>query len=134
MTRAQRFQMFAEELSDYRESTKDTELGSAMAKFQLKLSEVTERLESIEKEETEWPQVKKLTNPQTGTVAITWDGKLHNWDGPALIPDGNKKLAEYHLYGIPYSLEDWKEMKKQWEGLPWYKTPSILADAGTARN
>ena len=29
-----------------------------------------------------------------GTIAYVWDNKLHNWEGPALIPEGNteKKL------------------------------------------
>ena len=26
-----------------------------------------------------------------GTIVHTWDGKLHNWDGPALIPEGDKR-------------------------------------------
>ena len=64
-------------------------------------------------------------------VGIT---NLHNWDGPALFPKGDKKQGEYYLYGIRYEAEEWKEMKKQWEGLPWYKTPAILMDAGSARN
>ena len=40
----------------------------------------------------------------------------------------------HFLYGIEYSREDWSERVKQREGLPWYKTPSILADRGAARN
>ena len=23
-----------------------------------------------------------------GTIAYIWDNKFHNWDGPALIPEG----------------------------------------------
>ena len=80
-------------------------------------------------------EARKLIKPEDGTIAyvITIDGvsKLHNWDGPALI---NSNKSEYYLYGIQYSYEEWREFKTQWTGLPWYKTPSILADAGTARN
>ena len=37
-------------------------------------------------------QVKKYTSPD-GTVRYVKDGKLHNWDGPALIhPDGKEEF------------------------------------------
>jgi len=48
--------------------------------------------------------------------------KLHNWDGPALVPQGNNKLAEYYIYGIKYSKEDWIDRKRDTNGLPWFKT------------
>ena len=73
---------------------------------------------------------RKITTAD-GTIMHTFNGKLHNWEGPALISSDKK---EYYLYGIQYSQEEWKEFKTQWSGLPWYKTPSILADAGAARN
>ena len=31
-----------------------------------------------------------------GTVAITWDGKLHSWDEPALVHPTGKK--EYYIH------------------------------------
>ena len=71
----------------------------------------------------EWPSSQKLRKAD-GTVAYIWDNKLHNWDGPALIPEGNEKKAEYHLYGIQYSKEEWKEAIRQQTGLPWYKKPA----------
>ena len=46
--------------------------------------------------------------------------KIHNWEGPALLNKEQKK-KEYYLNGIQYSLDDWKEIKKAGEGLPWYK-------------
>ena len=46
-----------------------------------------------------FPKSRKLSKAD-GTIAYTWDGKLHNWDGPALIPEGNNRQAEYYLYGI----------------------------------
>tara|TARA_Y100000361_G_scaffold123503_1_gene116169 strand:+ start:54 stop:311 length:258 start_codon:yes stop_codon:yes gene_type:complete len=77
----------------------------------------------MENKYTEWPSSKKLTKPD-GTVAYTWDNKLHNWDGPALIPEGNEKKAEYYIYGIKYSKEEHKERIRQKTGLPWYKKPA----------
>ena len=137
MKQSKKFEQYRQELARYRESTKNTEIGMAMSKFAERLKQVTARLEEIEDQDTyegkPWPKTQNFTSSD-GSCYITWDRKLHNWDGPALIPEGDKKRAEYYLYGIKYSLEDWKEMKKQWEGLPWYKTPAILADAGTARN
>jgi len=69
---------------------------------------------------TDFPQSKKYTKPD-GTVMYLWDKKLHNWDGPALIPQGENKKREYYLYGIQYSEKEWKERKKQLVGLPFYK-------------
>jgi len=83
---------------------------------------------SKEKEDY-WGPVKKLKKPD-GTIAYVWDGKLHNWEGPAYIPEGNEKKAEYYLYGIQYSKDGWKEAIRQQTGLPWYKNPSMK---GTAR-
>ena len=134
MTRSEKHQSWSKDLAAYREATKQTDLGSAMSKFHTILDRVNSVIESSEKEEIDWPKTRKLTNPKTGDIAICWGNKFHNWDGPALYPKGNKKQGEYYLYGIRYEVEEWKEMKKQWEGLPWYKTPAILMDAGTARN
>ena len=61
-----------------------------------------------------------------GTIAhyITIDGvkKMHNWDGPAFIPQGNKRAAEYYLFGIKYTKDQWESFKKDVNGQPWYKT------------
>ncbi len=77
----------------------------------------------MENKYKEWPSSQKLRKAD-GTVAYIWDNKLHNWDGPALITEGNEKKAEYHLYGIQYSKEEWKEAIRQQTGLPWYKKPA----------
>jgi hypothetical protein len=78
-------------------------------------------------------EARKLVKPEDGTIAyvITIDGvtKLHNWDGPALINKG-KKIKEYYLHGFECTIDDWKEMRKERAGLPWYKNPSLR---GTAR-
>jgi hypothetical protein len=54
------------------------------------------------------------------TLEINGENKLHNWEGPALINE-TKKLKEYYLNGIQYTMDEWKEIKKSGEGLPWYK-------------
>ena len=76
-----------------------------------------------------WEQSKRLKKAD-GTIAVIWEGKLHNWDGPAKIPEGNDRKREYYLYGVKFSEIEWKERKKQREGLAWYKSG---AAKGTAR-
>ena len=66
-------------------------------------------------------QPQRTIKLKDGTIMHTFDGKLHNWDGPALIPEGNKRKREYYIHGIKYSETDWKEALKGGEGLPWYK-------------
>lgn len=56
-----------------------------------------------------------------GTVMYMFDGKLHNWEGPALLPQGDNRKREYYINGIKMSQEQWKEALKSREGLPWYK-------------
>ena len=133
MTREQRNEYHNKELRDYFERDNPTKLTEAMLKFTRHLKEWESNYEPTI-DESEYPKTRKLTNPKTGDIAICWGNKFHNWDGPALYPEGNKRKGEYYLYGIPYEVEEWKEMKKQWDGLPWYKTPAILMDAGSARN
>jgi hypothetical protein len=58
---------------------------------------------------------------EDGTIAYIWEGKLHNWEGPALIPGGDNKKREYYIHGIKYSEDAWKEARRNREGLPWYK-------------
>jgi len=50
------------------------------------------------------------------------------------IPQGNTKLAEYHLYGIKRSKEEWNETKQQREGLPYYKNQSMRSKLSDYRN
>ena len=54
------------------------------------------------------------------TLGINGENQLHNWDGPALINEQQKK-KEYYLNGIQYDFEKWKDIKQSGEGLPWYK-------------
>jgi len=80
-----------------------------------------------------WEPSKKLKKAD-GTIAIVWEGKLHNWEGYALIPEGNEKNGEYYLYGIKHSKEEWNEARKQREGLPYYKNQSMKAHLSDYRN
>tara|TARA_R110002020_G_scaffold145451_1_gene318847 strand:+ start:121 stop:366 length:246 start_codon:yes stop_codon:yes gene_type:complete len=66
---------------------------------------------------------KKITTSD-GTIMYTFDGKLHNWEGPALIPEGNTRKREYYLNGIKHSETEYKEALRRREGLPWYKGSS----------
>jgi hypothetical protein len=51
-----------------------------------------------------------------------FDGKLHNWEGPALLPQGDNRKREYYINGIKMSQTEWKEaLKGQSKAYPWYK-------------
>ena len=80
-----------------------------------------------------WEASKRLKKPD-GTIAVVWEGKLHNWDGRAYIPQGNERKAEYHIYGIKYSKEEWKDRRRQREGLPYYKNQSMKSKLTDYRN
>jgi len=66
-------------------------------------------------------ETKKLKTADGSTVYYL-DGKMHNWDGPAYIPQGNKRASEYYLFGIKYTKEQWEEAKKDVNGVPFYKS------------
>ena len=80
---------------------------------------------------TKYEPSRKLTKAD-GTIAWVWEGKLHNWEGPALIPEGDNRKREYHIHGIQYTEDGWKEARRNREGLPWYKT--AMGQAGQNRN
>ena len=76
-------------------------------------------------------QTKKLRQKDgTEITVLIMENKtiLHNWDGPARIPEGNKKLAEYYIHGVQYSKEKWEELRKERNGLPWFKNPSFKGE------
>jgi hypothetical protein len=58
--------------------------------------------------------------------------KYHNWEGPAIEPieKDSEHSKEYYLYGNQLTFEEWSEVRKEREGLPWYKNPSMR---GTTR-
>ena len=70
--------------------------------------------------EKQYQAAKKITTAD-GTIMYTFNGKLHNWEGPALLPQGNNRKREYYLNGIKMSELEWKVALKGREGLPWYK-------------
>jgi hypothetical protein len=67
---------------------------------------------------------RRLTKAD-GTIAYIWENKFHNWEGPALIPEGDNRKREYYIHGIKYSEEAWKEARKNRQGLPWFKQASV---------
>jgi len=73
---------------------------------------------------TKYQPSKKLKK-EDGTIAYVWEGKLHNWEGPAYIPGGDNRKREYYIHGIKYSEDGWKEARRNREGLPWFKNPAM---------
>ena len=69
---------------------------------------------------------RKVTTSD-GTIMYMFDGKLHNWEGPALIPEGNNRKREYYLNGIKMTETEYKDALRRSEGLPWYKGSSANA-------
>ena len=59
---------------------------------------------------------RKITTSD-GTIMYMFDGKLHNWEGPALIPEGNNRKREYYLNGIKMSESEYKEDVKGYHGI-----------------
>jgi hypothetical protein len=37
----------------------------------------------------------KRTETADGSIIYSWMGKMHCWEGPAYIPQGNKRASEY---------------------------------------
>ena len=64
--------------------------------------------------------VKKMKTVD-GKIIYTLDGKLHNWDEPAIIhPDGKK---EYYLFGFKYTKDEFMDRKRDSNGVPPAKDP-----------
>lgn len=62
--------------------------------------------------------IKRLKSTD-GTIRFIKEGKLHNAEGPAVIyPDGKE---EYHINGFQYTKDEFKKLKKESVGLPFYK-------------
>jgi hypothetical protein len=70
-------------------------------------------------------KTRTLTTPE-GTTITYFDGKLHNWDGPALKPAKEaKQKPEYYLYGFQYSKDEWVEARRDRNGVPPDKNPQV---------
>ena len=72
-------------------------------------------------------RVSKIEEDGSKTIAhaLQMDNRtvFHNEDGPALI-NKEQKRKEYYLNGIEFTYDDWNEIMKGREGLPWYKKPA----------
>ena len=72
-------------------------------------------------------RVSKIEEDGTKTRALVLDmghkAVFHNEDGPALT-NTEQKRKEYYLNGIEFTYDDWNEIMKGKEGLPWYKKPA----------
>ena len=64
----------------------------------------------------------KRLKTQDGTIVYYLDGKMHNFDGPAYLPQGNKRAAEYYVFGIKFTKDQFDNIKKDNNGVPFYKT------------
>ena len=67
----------------------------------------------------------KTITTADGTKMIIFDSRLHSWDGPAIKYKDPKKKDEYYLYGFKKTKDEWKEAKRDWEGLPPDKSSSV---------
>ena len=66
-------------------------------------------------------ETKKLKTSD-GTIVYYLDGKMHNFDGPAYLPQGNKRAAEYYVFGMKFTEDQFDNIKKDNNGVPFYKT------------
>jgi len=79
-------------------------------------------------------KVYKIEEDGSKTTAhvIEYDGlaKFHHFEEPAVV-NKQQRRKEYYLNGIQYTEDEWNEIRKGREGLPWYKNPSMK---GTSRH
>ena len=79
-------------------------------------------------------RVSKIEEDGTKTIARVLQmgdrAVFHDEEGPALI-NKEQKRKEYYLNGIEFTYDDWNEIMKGKEGLPWYKNPAMK---GTSRH
>ena len=91
------------------------------------LAEEIQNIKKWVKPKTKVRRVSKIEEDGTKTQAIALDmnGRVvfHNEEGPALI-NKEQKRKEYYLNGIEFTFDDWNEIMKGKEGLPWYKKPA----------
>ena len=69
----------------------------------------------------------KRTVTADGSIIYSWMGKMHCWEGPAYMPQGNKRASEYWLFGFKYTKDQGDERKKDVNGVPFYKTAAAKA-------
>lgn len=76
----------------------------------------------MSKQSLETKCLKQADGTISHYVKIDGVNKLHNWESAAYIPQGNKRAAEYYLFGIKYTKDQWLEAKKDVNGQPFHKT------------
>ena len=80
-------------------------------------------------------RVSKIEEDGSKTIALALQmgdrTVFHSEEGPALI-NKEQKRKEYYLNGIEFTFDDWNEIMKGKEGLPWYK--QAAAKGQTHRN
>jgi len=98
------------------------------------LAEEIHNIKKWTKPKTKVRRVYKIEEDGTKTRALVLDmghkAVFHNEDGPALT-NTEQRRKEYYLNGIEFTYDDWNEIMKGKEGLPWYKT---AAGKGTSRH
>ena len=86
-----------------------------------------EKLQRSLNPKTKIRRVSKIEEDGTKTTARVIDfgnrAVFHSEDGPALINKEQRRKEQY-LNGIEYTFDDWNEIIKGKEGLPWYKKPA----------
>ena len=64
----------------------------------------------------------KRLKTSDGTIVYYLNGKMHNFDGPAYLPQGNKRASEYYVFGMKFTKDQFDNIKKDNNGVPFYKT------------
>ena len=78
----------------------------------------------MRKVKEDW-STRTITTPDGITISF-FNNKLHNWNGPAIkYKDGSKRKAEYYLYGIQRTKDDWIEFRRDRSGVPPDKNPQV---------
>lgn len=78
----------------------------------------------MKKVKEDW-STRSITTPDGITISF-FNNKLHNWNGPAIkYKDGSKRKAEYYLYGIQRTKDDWLEFRRDRNGVPPDKNPQV---------
>jgi len=78
----------------------------------------------MRKVKEDW-STRSITTPDGITISF-FNNKLHNWNGPAIkYKDGSKRKAEYYLYGIQRTKDDWLEFRRDRSGVPPDKNPQV---------
>ena len=78
----------------------------------------------MRKVKEDW-STRTITTPDGITISF-FNNKLHNWNGPAIkYKDGSKRKAEYYLYGLQRTKDDWIEFRRDRSGVPPDKNPQV---------